>query len=37
MFSKYILNVCIYTYMHNKYAQYTHKYYVNNNFYFGRD
>ncbi len=29
--------MCVYLYLHNKYAQYTHKYYVHKNFYFGRD
>ncbi len=27
-----IYNVCVYLYMHNKYTQYTHIYYVNKNF-----
>ncbi len=27
----------VYLYIHNKYTQYTHIYYVNKNFYFGYD
>ncbi len=37
IFSKYILYVCVSLYIHNKYTQYTHIYYVNKNFYFGCD
>ncbi len=29
--------VCVCIYIHNKYTQYTHIYYVNENFYFGCD
>ncbi len=29
--------MCVYLYIHNKYTQYTHIYYVNKNFYFGCD
>ncbi len=29
-----MLCVCIYLYIHNKYTQYKHIYYVNTNFYF---
>ncbi len=36
IFSKYILYICVfmsvYLYIHNKYTQYTHIYYVNKNF-----
>ncbi len=28
-----IYTVCVYLYIHNKYTQYTHIYYVNKNFY----
>ncbi len=36
--SKYFQNIycmCLYLYIHNKYTQHTHIYYVNKNFYFG--
>ncbi len=32
-----IYNVCEYLYIHNKYTQYTHTYYVNKKLYFGCD
>ncbi len=37
---KYFQNIycmCMSLYIHNKYTQYTHIYYVNKNFYFGCD
>ncbi len=31
-FSKYVLYVCVFIYIHNKYTQYTHIYYLNKTF-----